>query len=100
MPLSKLLSSDSYLAISDVDASKGSDWERIFYNNGHEMKAAPFYIVYKGVSDKDGSCKWPYNEVKRHFVPLNNNLELIFPKRSMQSQDINYFRDIAKLVML
>ncbi len=79
MPLNKLLSSDSYLAISDVDASKGSDWERI-YKDGHEMKAAPFYIVYKGVSLKDGSYKWPYNVVKLHFVPANNNIELIFPK--------------------
>lgn len=95
MPLNKLLSADSYLAISDVDAPKGSDWERI-YKDGHEMKAAPFYIVYKGVSVKDGSYKWPYNVVKLHFVPANNDIELIFPKEKNAESGYKLFQRHCK----
>ena len=79
MSLEKLLSANSFLAISDVDAPKGREWEQIF-KDGHEMKAEPFYVIYEGVSPKDGAYKWPYNLVKIHFAPLHENDAALIPK--------------------
>lgn len=79
MPLEKLLSAKAFLAISDVDAPKGREWEQIF-KDGHEMKAEPFYVIYEDVSPEDGSYKWPYNLVKIHFAPLNENDAALMPK--------------------
>lgn len=79
MPLEKLFSAKAFLAISDVDAPKGREWEQIL-KDGHEMKAAPFYVVYEGVSPKDGDYKWPYNLVKIHFAPLHENDAALKPK--------------------
>ncbi len=72
MPLEKLLSAKAFLAVSDVDAPEGREWEQIFKDE-HEMKAEPFYVVYEGVSPKDNDYKWPYNLVKIHFAPLHEN---------------------------
>jgi hypothetical protein len=30
----------------------------------NEMKAAPFYLVYQGVSAKETDLEWPYNLIK------------------------------------
>ncbi len=79
MPLEKLFSAKAFLAVSDVDAPKGREWEQIF-KDGHEMKAEPFYVVYEGVSPKDGAYKWPYNLVKIHFAPLHENDAALKPK--------------------
>jgi cytochrome c2 len=79
MPLEKLLSAKAFLAVSDVNAPKGRDWEQIF-KDGHEMKAAPFYIIYEGVSSDDLDFKWPYNLVKIHFAPLHENDAALKPK--------------------
>ncbi len=79
MSLEKLLAAKAFLAVSDVDAPKGREWEQIF-KDGHEMKAEPFYVVYEGVSPKDGEYKWPYNLVKIHFAPLNEDVAALKPK--------------------
>lgn len=79
MPLEKFLSAKSFLAISDVDAPKGKSWSKIM-KDGREMKAAPFYLVYQGVSPKDTNFKWPYNLIKIHFVPNTQNTSLLHPK--------------------
>lgn len=42
MPLELFLKAKPYLAFKDVDAPKGSNWEKI-YKDGNEMNAAPFY---------------------------------------------------------
>ena len=72
MNLVKLLEAKAYLAISDVDAPAGREWAQIL-KDGHEMIAAPFYVIYEGVDPKDGTFKWPYNLVKIHFAPANEN---------------------------
>jgi cytochrome c2 len=77
--LEKLLSAKAFLAVSDVDAPKGREWEQIF-KDGHEMKAEPFYVVYENVSPKDNDYKWPYNLVKIHFAPLHENDAALKPK--------------------
>ncbi len=79
MPLEKLLSAKAFLAVSDVDAPKGREWEQIL-KDGNEMKAEPFYVVYEGVSPKNGDYKWPYNLVKIHFAPLHENDAALKPK--------------------
>jgi hypothetical protein len=57
MPLQKFLSVKSFLAVRDADAPKGELWSKII-KDGHEMKAAPFYLVYKGIC-KDTDLEWP-----------------------------------------
>ncbi len=79
MPLAKLLSTKSYLAISDADSPKGSDWERLM-KDGHEMKAAPFYLIYPEIDQKDNEFQKPYNLVAVHFAPLYENDAELFPK--------------------
>jgi cytochrome c2 len=79
MSLEKLLTAKAFLAVSDVDAPKGREWEQIF-KDGHEMKAEPFYVVYEGVSPEDTDYKWPYNLVKIHFAPLHENDAALMPK--------------------
>ena len=91
MPLEKLLSAKAFLAISDVDAPKGREWEQIL-KDGHEMKAAPFYVVYEGVSPKDGDYKWPYNLVKIHFAPLHENDAALKPKDESAMVGYNLFK--------
>jgi hypothetical protein len=50
MPLQKFLSAKSFLAISDVDAQKENCGQN--YKDGHEMEAAPFYLIYQGLSQR------------------------------------------------
>ncbi|SDX03126.1 Cytochrome C oxidase, cbb3-type, subunit III [Flavobacterium degerlachei] len=79
MPLQKFLSAKSFLAIGDVDAPKGESWSKII-KDGHEMKAAPFYLIYQGVSSKDTDYKWPYNLIKVHLVSTIENISLLNPR--------------------
>lgn len=79
MPLELLLRVKAYLAVKDIDAPKGRDWEQIF-KGSQEMKAAPFYIVYENISEEDVNYKWPYNLVKIHFRPLHENDGALKPK--------------------
>jgi hypothetical protein len=51
MPLQKFLSVKSFLAVRDTDAPKGELWSKII-KDGNEMKAAPFYLVYKAFLQK------------------------------------------------
>jgi cytochrome c2 len=85
MPLKKFLSSESFLAVSDLDAPKGESWSKII-KDGREMKAAPFYLIYQGVSPKDTDYKWPYNLIKIHLVPTIENVLLIYPKDNKTAQ--------------
>ena len=78
MNLVKLLEAKAYLAISDAEAPPGRDWTQIL-KDGHEMIAAPFYVIYEGVDPKDGSFKWPYNLVKIHFALANENEAALKP---------------------
>lgn len=81
MNLVQLINAKAFLAISDVDAPAGRDFSQII-KDGHEMKAAPFYIVYEGIDPKDGTFKWPYNLVKIHFAPANENIAALMPKNT------------------
>lgn len=85
MPLKKFLSAESFLAVSDLDAPKGESWSKII-KDGREMKAAPFYLIYQGVSPKDTDYKWPYNLIKIHLVPTIENVLLIYPKDNKTAQ--------------
>lgn len=85
MPLRKFLSVKSYIAVSDVDAPKGKLWSKII-KDGREMKAAPFYLIYEGVSSKDTDFKWPYNIIKIHLEPNNATIALLFPKEDKKAQ--------------
>ena len=81
MPLELFLNANPYLAYRDADAPKGSDWETIVKDN-NEMNAAPFYIVYTSVSEKDSLYKWPYNLVKIYLEPLNKSTAELFPLKN------------------
>jgi hypothetical protein len=58
----KILSVKSFLAVN-TDAPKGNYGQKII-KDGNEMKAAPFYLVYQGVSAKETDLEWPYNLIK------------------------------------
>jgi cytochrome c2 len=79
MPLELFLNAKPFLAFKDVDAPKGSNWEKII-KNGNEMNADPFYLVYDSVSSDNQDYKWPYNVIKFHFVSKNKNIEALQPK--------------------
>ncbi|SEA63220.1 Cytochrome c2 [Flavobacterium gillisiae] len=85
MPLQKFISVKSFLAVSDLDAPKGQLWLPII-KDGHEMKAAPFYLIYQEVSTKDVDFKWPYNLIKIHLVPNSENIALLFPKDDAKAE--------------
>ncbi|MFN8345855.1 MAG: c-type cytochrome [Spirosomataceae bacterium] len=79
MSLEKILQKQSYLAISDTEAPAGQDW--INPKKGtHEMKMAPFYVVYTDVPAKDVTFKWPYNLVKISLSAASKELAVLFPK--------------------
>ncbi|TRX16245.1 c-type cytochrome [Flavobacterium franklandianum] len=81
MPLELFLNAKPYLAFQDLDAPKGTKWEAII-KDGNEMNAAPFYIVYTSVSEKDTRYKWPYNLVKIHLEPLNKSTLELYPLKN------------------
>jgi cytochrome c2 len=85
MPLPLLLSAKSFIAIRDVEAPKGKSWSPII-KAGHEMKAAPFYLVYEGVSANNTAYKWPYNLIKIHLVLLDEAKALQMPKGDSKAQ--------------
>src|SRR6218665_548956 len=91
MPLDKLLSSKAYLAIDDVDAPKDKEWETLMKNN-EEVKMAPFYVVYEGVSPTDVDYKWPYNLVKIHLAPLHENDAALVPKSETAKAGYDLFK--------
>jgi len=81
MPLELFLNANPYLAYHDADAPKGSNWEAIV-KDGNEMNAAPFYIVYTSISEKDSRYKWPYNLVNIYLEPLNKSTVELFPLKN------------------
>jgi cytochrome c2 len=84
MPLELFLKSNAFLAFKDVDAPKGSNWEKIV-KNGNEMNADPFYLVYTSVSAENEEYKWPYNVIKFRFEFKNKNIEALQPKDDVQA---------------
>ncbi|MGQ7944555.1 c-type cytochrome [Flavobacterium sp. WC2509] len=72
MPLELFLKAKPYLAFKDIDAAKGSNWERII-KDGNEMNADPFYLVYTSVPTDNQEYKWPYNVIKFQLVSKNIN---------------------------
>ena len=78
MPLELFLNANPYLAFEDIDAPKGAKWEPII-KDGNEMNAAPFYIVYTGISENDSRYKWPYNLVKIYLETLNKSTIELYP---------------------
>ena len=92
MPLEILLSAKAFLAVNDVDAPKGREWE-ILVKNGQESKIEPFYVVYEGVSGDDVSYKWPYNLVKIHLAPLHENDEALKPKNKSTLSGYEIFKN-------
>jgi cytochrome c2 len=78
MPLELFLKAKPFLAFKDVDAPKGSNWEKIL-KGGNDMNAEPFYLVYTSVSEKDSKYKWPYNLVKIYLEPLNASSKELYP---------------------
>ena len=85
MPLQKILSSKSFLAVSDLNAPKGELWSKII-KDGREMKASPFYLIYQGISPKDADFKWPYNLIKIHVVPTIGNISLLYPNDDIEAK--------------
>jgi cytochrome c2 len=81
MPLELFLNAKPYLAFQDLDAPKGTNWEPIV-KDGNEMNAAPFYIVYSSVSEKDTRYKWPYNLVKIYLEPVNKSTLELYPLKN------------------
>jgi hypothetical protein len=49
------------------------------HKDGNEM-AAPFYLVYQGVSAKETDLEWPYNLIK-YTLSLMKNIAFLFPKK-------------------
>ena len=78
MPLELFLNSKAFLAFQDIDAPKGSKWDKII-KDGNEMDAAPFYLVYESISEKDSRYKWPYNLIRIHLEPMNKSTKELFP---------------------
>lgn len=85
MSLPLLQSAKSYIAIRDVEAPKGKSWLPII-KAGHEMKAAPFYLIYEGVSANNTAYKWPYNLIKIHLVPIDEAKTLQMPMDDSKAQ--------------
>jgi cytochrome c2 len=79
MPLELFLKTKSFLAFKDVDAPKGSNWEKIV-KDGNEMNADPFYLVYTSVPTDDQEYKWPYNVIKFRLESKNKNIQVLQPK--------------------
>jgi cytochrome c2 len=79
MSLELFLKAKPFLAYKDVDAPKGSNWEKII-KDGNEMNADPFYLVYTSVPADNEEYKWPYNVIKFHFESKNKNIETLQPK--------------------
>lgn len=92
MSLEKLLGSKAFLAVSDVDASKGKDWESVESNN-KPIKMEPFYVVYEGVSADDILYKWPYNLVKIHLAPLHENDAVLKPTEASAMAGYEIFKN-------
>jgi cytochrome c2 len=79
MPLELFLKTKPFLAFKDVDAPKGSNWEKII-KNGNEMNADPFYLIYTSAPTENQEYKWPYNVIKFHLESKNKNIEVLQPK--------------------
>jgi hypothetical protein len=50
------------------------------HKDGNEMKAAPFYLVYQGVSAKETDLEWPYNLIKYTLSLMMKTSHLLFPE--------------------
>jgi cytochrome c2 len=84
MPLELFLKTNPFLAFKDIDAPKGSHWEKIV-KNGNEMNADPFYLVYTSAPADDQKYKWPYNVIKFRFESKNKNIEALQPKEDKKA---------------
>jgi hypothetical protein len=47
----------------------------------NEMKAAPFYLVYQGVSAKETDLEWPYNLIKYTLSLMMKTSHSCFKKK-------------------
>ena len=79
MSLEKVLGKQSFLAVKDLDAPKGSDWIDIV-KGPETKKIAPFYVVYTDAPEKDYTYKCPYNLVRMRLAPISDETKVLFPK--------------------
>jgi hypothetical protein len=68
------------------------------HKDGNEMKAAPFYLVYKGVSAKKLILNGR-TMIKIHLVPNDENIAFLFPKKFKAEVGYELFKKTASLVM-
>jgi hypothetical protein len=62
-------------AVSDVE---GELWSKN-YKDGHEMEAAPFYLIYQGLSQRH-RLQMALQLDKIHLVPTIGNVSLLISK--------------------
>jgi hypothetical protein len=88
----KFLSVKSFLAVRDTDAPPGNYGQKII-KDGNEMKAAPFYLVYQGISAKETDLEWPYNLIKYTLSLMMKTSHSCF-KRNKADLAMNYSKKL------
>jgi hypothetical protein len=63
------------------------------------MKAAPFYLVYQGVSAKETDLEWPYNLIKYTLSLMMKTSHSCFKKNLKAELGYELFKKTASLVM-
>jgi hypothetical protein len=64
----------------------------------NEMKAAPFYLVYQGISAKETDLEWPYNLIKYTLSLMMKNI-LVSKRKFKGRLGYELFKKTASLVM-
>jgi mono/diheme cytochrome c family protein len=85
MPLAQALSSNGVLAIRDLSAPEGKDWQP-FHHGRETITPAPFYLVWEKDATIDSSYPWPYqltavkivsaDSLYRQALPISGGLEV------------------------
>jgi hypothetical protein len=66
-------------------------WSKII-KDGNEMKAAPFYLVYQGVSAKETDLEWPYNLIKYTLSLMMKTSHSCFQKKIQRQLGYELFK--------
>jgi hypothetical protein len=94
MPLQNSFRSNHFLP-SGTDAPKGNYGQII--KDGNEMKAAPFYLVYQGVSAKETDLEWPYNLIKYTLSLMMKTSHSCFQRKFKADLAMNYSKKMRHL---
>ena len=88
IPLSRALAGKALIAIRDLNASPGEDWQPVRTSDGERSTPAPSYLVWATPADGPEEYPWPYQMIAIELVTGSEALANVVPDASKRGYEL------------